>query len=73
MVYINKTAKFLPNNPISNDEMEDYLGLINNVKSKSKNIVLRSNKIKNRYYAIDKDGNSTHSNDKLVSLAINNL
>ena len=73
MVYINKTAKFLPNNPISNDEMEDYLGLINNVKSKSKNIVLRSNKIKNRYYAIDKDGNSTHSNAKLVSLAINNL
>ena len=73
MVYINKTAHFLPNNPISNDEMEDYLGLINNVKSKSKNIVLRSNKIQNRYYAIDKSGNSTHSNAQLVASAIKKL
>lgn len=73
MVYINKTAHFLPNNPISNDEMEDYLGLINNVKSKSKNIVLRSNKIQNRYYAIDKKGNSTHTNAQLVALAIKKL
>ena len=73
MVYINKTAHFLPNNPISNDEMEDYLGLINNVKSKSKNIVLRSNKIQNRYYAIDKKGNSTHTNAQLVASAIKKL
>ena len=73
MVYINKTAHFLPNKPISNDEMEDYLGLINNVKSKSKNIVLRSNKIQNRYYAIDKKGNSTHTNAQLVALAIKKL
>ena len=27
-VYINNISKFLPNNPISNDEMEDYLELI---------------------------------------------
>jgi 3-oxoacyl-[acyl-carrier-protein] synthase-3 len=73
MVYINNTAIFLPNRPISNDEMEEYLGLIHEVKSKSKNIVLRSNKIKNRYYAIDQAGNSTHSNAKLVALAIQNL
>ena len=73
MVYINKTDHFLPNKPISNDEMEDYLGLINNVKSKSKNIVLRSNKIQNRYYAIDKKGNSTHTNAQLVALAIKKL
>ena len=27
-VYINNISKFLPNNPISNDEMEDSLELI---------------------------------------------
>ena len=27
-VYITKAAKFLPNDPISNDDMEDYLGMI---------------------------------------------
>jgi len=60
-VYINNISKFLPNNPISNDEMEDYLGLINHKISKSKNIVLRNNGIKCRYYAIDKNGNVTEN------------
>ena len=27
-VYITSLGKFLPGNPISNDEMEDYLGLV---------------------------------------------
>ena len=27
-VYINKIASFLPNAPVSNEEMEDYIGLI---------------------------------------------
>lgn len=72
-VYINQTSHFLPNNIVSNDEMEEYLGLINNLKSKSKNIVLRSNKIKGRYYAIDKNGNSTHTNATLVSQAVRKL
>ena len=72
-VYINKAAKFLPNNPISNDEMEDYLGLINNKVSKSKSIVLRNNGIKNRFYAIDKNGIGTHTNSQMTALAIRNL
>ena len=25
-VFINKIAKFLPNSPVENEEMEDYLG-----------------------------------------------
>jgi 3-oxoacyl-[acyl-carrier-protein] synthase III len=72
-VYITKIAKFLPNNPISNNEMEDYLGKIDNKSSKARPIVLRSNGIKNRYYAIDKDGVSTHSNAQLTAQAIQNL
>ncbi len=72
-VYINRTAHFLPNEPISNDEMEDYLGYINDQSSKSKRIVLRNNGIKNRFYAIDKNGTATHTNAQMVALAIEKL
>lgn len=69
-VYITKTGKYLPNEAISNDEMEDYLGLINEVASKARRIILRNNKIVSRYYALDKDGNSTHTNAELTRNAI---
>ena len=72
-VYINKIAKFLPNNPISNEEMEEYLGLIGDNPSKSKRIVLRNNGIKNRYYAITKNGTPTHTNAEMAALAVKNL
>jgi 3-oxoacyl-[acyl-carrier-protein] synthase III len=72
-VYITKLAKFLPNKPISNDEMEDYLGMIDNQPSKARRIVLRNNGIKTRYYAIDKEGNSTHSNAEITAIAIEKL
>lgn len=49
-VYINKTEKFLLNNPISNDEMEHILGEINNKASKLRLLILRNNSIQNRYY-----------------------
>lgn len=72
-VYITRTASFLPNNPVSNDEMEDYLGLINDRASKSRRIVLRNNGIKSRHYAIDKNGQATHTNSEMVALAIRKL
>ena len=72
-VYITKSGKYLPNNPISNDEMENYLGLINDISSKARRIILRNNKIVSRYYAIDKWGNSTHNNAQLTENAINEL
>lgn len=68
-VYITKTSSFLPNSVVSNDEMEEYLGFINEKRSKSKALVLRSNKIRERYYAINKDGSSTHTNSEMASLA----
>ncbi len=72
-VYITKTGKYLPNNAISNDEMENALGFINDAASKARRIILRNNKITNRYYAIDKNGNSTHNNAELTKNAIENL
>lgn len=35
-VYINKIALFLPNCPISNEEMEDYIGLIGGIAIRNK-------------------------------------
>lgn len=72
-VYITKSANFLPNKAISNDEMEDYLGLINETASKARRLILRNNKIVSRYYAIDKNGKSTHNNAELTNNAIHSL
>ncbi|WDF63576.1 beta-ketoacyl-ACP synthase III [Flavobacterium sp. KACC 22763] len=69
-VYITKAAKYLPNEAVSNDEMEAYLGLINDTASKARRIILRNNKITSRYYAVDKEGKSTHSNAELTKNAI---
>ena len=72
-VYINNIAKFLPNEPVSNDEMESILGLVNGKPSRSKNIILRQNGIKNRHYVIDKKGDVKYSNADITALAIKNL
>ena len=73
-VYINRISKFLPGEPVSNDEMEQYLGFVGgDLKSKSKAIILRNNKITNRYYAIDKSGNSTYTNAQLAAEAVKGL
>ncbi|MBC8770127.1 beta-ketoacyl-ACP synthase III [Arenibacter sp. BSSL-BM3] len=69
-VYITRIAKFLPNNPIDNDQMEEKLGIINGKNSKARRIVLRNNQIKTRYYAIDDKGNITHNNAQLTKEAI---
>lgn len=45
-VFITSTATYFPNSPVTNDCMENYLGLISGVNSRVKNIVLRQNGIK---------------------------
>src|SRR5436305_806846 len=72
-VFITKTAHFFPNSPVSNEEMEEYLGYINGKTSKSKRIVLRNNGITNRFYALSKSGQFTHTNAQMTSLAIRKL
>ncbi len=72
-VYITKTATFFPNEPVSNDDMEQFLGLINKSPSKSKRIVLRNNGIKSRFYALTKQGNPTHTNAEMTAEAIRKM
>jgi len=72
-VYITRIEKFMPNDPVSNDEMESILGLIDEKESKSRTLILRSNGIKKRYYALDKKGNITHTNAQLTAHSIRKL
>lgn len=71
-VYITRLSKYLPNEPIANDEMEKVLGMVNGKPSKARALVLRNNGIKSRYYAF-RDGKPTHTNAQLAALAIKAL
>lgn len=53
--------------------MEDLLGMIGGKASKARRIVLRNNGIQTRYYAINENGEQTHSNAELALECIKNL
>lgn len=73
-VYINDIGIYLPNEGVSNEEIEAVLGKIDNIPSRAKRIVLKNNGIKTRYYAIDREsGALTHSNAQLVAEAVRDL
>jgi 3-oxoacyl-[acyl-carrier-protein] synthase-3 len=73
-VYLTRTAVFLPGASIDNDSMEAVLGYIGNRPSRSRRIVLRSNGIRQRHYAIDPiTGAATHTNAQLSAQALRGL
>ena len=73
-VFITKTAAFLPLAPVSNDEIENVLGMVGGKPSRARRIVLRSNGIQSRHYAIDpQTGKIVYTNAKLTSMAIQGL
>ncbi len=70
-VYITNIAAFLPNEPVPNEAMESILGRIDDKPSRARKLILRSNKINFRYYAIDpQTGQTTHNNAQLTAGAI---
>lgn len=74
-VYIRSMGAFLPNDPISNDKIEQALGTLEGKSSSSSTIkmvkdkILAINGIKTRYYAM-KDQQPTHLNIELAVEAI---
>lgn len=73
-VYINAISAFLPNEPVSNDTMESLLQPVAARPSRVRKLILRSNKITSRYYAIDpKTGLTSHNNTQLTAEAIRML
>ena len=71
-VYINALGSFLPGNPISSNDMEKYLGFINGRPSRNRAVVLRQNRIKKRYYALDQTGRQIYSSAEMAANAIRN-
>jgi 3-oxoacyl-[acyl-carrier-protein] synthase III len=73
-VFITDMSAFLPNKPVSNEEMDKILGVVEHVPTRIKKMVLRSNDIKTRYYAINPEtGETTHTNAQLAAEAIRQL
>lgn len=63
----------MPNNSVTNDIIEDYIGKIGGKPSRVKNLVLRQNGIKSRYYALTTNQEITHTSAMLASEAIKRL
>jgi 3-oxoacyl-[acyl-carrier-protein] synthase-3 len=71
-IFITAMGTFLPGEPVSNDEMEDYLGRINGQASVVKPRILKQNGIKTRHYALDKNQKTRYLNADLAANAIEN-
>jgi 3-oxoacyl-[acyl-carrier-protein] synthase III len=68
--FINSIGKFLPGEAIDNDRIEEFLGKIDNSASKIKSRILKSNGIKQRYYALDNQQNITYRNSEMAAYAV---
>jgi 3-oxoacyl-[acyl-carrier-protein] synthase III len=68
--YLTALGQFLPGDPVSNDEMEDYLGRIHGRRSRARARILKQNGIEQRHYAIDKQQRSQYSNAEMAALAV---
>ncbi len=73
-VYINDIQAFLPNEAVDNEHIEQVLGQIGSRPSRAKRMILRSNKIKTRHYALDKESRlPTHTNAQLAAEVVQKL
>ncbi len=72
--FITDLAGFLPNAPVSNEDVERLLGKVNGKPSRTLRITLRNNGIRTRHYAIDPDtGQFTHNNARMTAEAVRAL
>ncbi len=69
-IYITSTGAFLPGNPVPSAEMEQYIGRINDQRSRIGRLVLRQNGIKTRHYALTPEGQHLYSNAEMAVRAI---
>ena len=73
-VFLTRTGSYLPHAAIGNEEIERVLGQVGGRPSRARRIVLRSNGIESRHYAIDPaTGRQSMSNAQLTAEAIRAL
>ncbi|HHM04498.1 MAG TPA: 3-oxoacyl-ACP synthase [Gammaproteobacteria bacterium] len=69
-VYLISTGTFLPGPPVGNEEMEDILGRVAGKPSRYRRRILAANGIRQRHYALDRQGRPTHLSDEMAAAAI---
>lgn len=73
-VFLTRTAAYLPLEPVGNDEMESVLGMVGGKPSRARRMVLRSNGIQTRHYALDRQtGEPVMTNAQLAAEAVRGL
>ena len=68
--YITSVGAFLPGEPISNDELESYLGVIPGGSDRLRRRMLEANGIEKRHYAVDRTGHTLMLNEELAEQAV---
>ncbi|MGW1508263.1 3-oxoacyl-[acyl-carrier-protein] synthase III C-terminal domain-containing protein [Streptomyces sp. NPDC002394] len=68
--YITAMGRFLPGEPVPNEEIEDYIGSVGQASSVLREQILENCGIKSRHYAIDKQHRTLFSNTDMAVEAI---
>lgn len=73
-VFLTRTSSFLPLERVDNDHIEQVLGMVGGKPSKARRLVLRSNGIRHRHYALDRStGEPVMNNAQLAAEAVRAL
>jgi 3-oxoacyl-[acyl-carrier-protein] synthase III len=68
--YIKGIGKFLPGEPIPNDELDEYIGELGNGSQKLRQRVIENSGISTRHYALDKAQRSQYSAAGMAAFAV---
>lgn len=69
--FITAASAFLPGKPVENEALDAYLGKVDKISARTKQIILANNGIKTRHYAVDpQTGATTHTNAQLAAEAV---
>jgi 3-oxoacyl-[acyl-carrier-protein] synthase III len=72
--FITGHGSFLPNLPVTNEQIGDVLGSVSDVSAKIRRRILMNNGIRTRHYAIDPESKEpSHTNAQLTARAIHTL
>ena len=72
--FITSISTLLPGKPVSNDELDEYLGKVHKISAKTRRIILANNGIQSRYYALDpQTGKATYTNAQMTAEAVRRL
>ncbi len=72
--FITAVSAFLPGKPVDNNALDNYLGEVSKISSRTRQIILANNGIKSRYYALDPaTGQSSYTNAQMSAEAVRRL